>query len=237
MEFWKQWAVRFALGNDRWERVVHLLVGAGLVVVAVLPGWPQLTVTLAVNKTGVLSSVPLGAVLSASVLFLWAAFSGGVSWVHTRGPYLRLANDLTLDSMLIYRLRVWNDGIPCRAKVTVTSVTDNTGTSLVDANHLPIELPWTNITGRPLIGKHDRDGESVAVAGFSWVADRKFRRPRFSVYIYGQPHPSIQLSRLRHRTLAIAIRAASPDHPHRKPVERTYYLTFGQLIANKPRRQ
>jgi hypothetical protein len=235
MEFWKQWGVRFAIGNDLWERIVHLLVGISLVILTLVPGLPPAKVTLEIGKATVLTATPLGAVLSATVLVVWAAVSGGISWVLSRGPYLRLGDTLTLDSLRIYRLRVWNDGIPASPKVIVTSVRDSEGNSLVDANHLPIELPWTNIAGRPLIGKNDRIGESVAVAAFVWAGDRRYR-PRFSIYIYGQPQPSIQLARLRHRTLAIHISASSPDHPHRQPIDRTYCLTFDQLRANKPRR-
>ena len=148
-------------------------------------------------------------------------------------PRLVLSNLLELDSIDHWRFTCWNRGRSCEVRAQVVGATDDRGNVLIDPQHLPIELPWTHLTGRPRIGRNDRLGQTASIVAYQYqagIGTRRFRTlPRLALFIYGENWKPFlgQVSRFRYKTVSIKLSVDSPtDYPNIEAVEHTYRLTF-----------
>jgi hypothetical protein len=186
-----------------------------------------------------LPSVPQELALPVLILLLTGLYVTAKWSTWTSRPVLILSDRLELDTLDVWRLTCWNKGKACEVRAQLLGAIDDAGHALVDPQHLPIELPWTHLSGRPRLGPNDRLGATAPVLTYNWqagIGQRRFRTlPRYALQVYGgtwQPFLG-QISRFRNRTLSITVAVDAPEQPEIQAVEHTYRLAFDRTLPTR----
>lgn len=220
--FLSEWARLVALGRSRTAglvRVIGLLVGLGIAVRVTSPVQGDITLFGSTHHW----KQPLGWVIAAGGLVLWAFVACGAAWVHTRGASLRLDKRLTADpSANCFRLRLWNNGTATRPEVQVTHVIDEQGTWLVDQTQPPFEVPWSHEPPgqRALLSAAHKEGKTVGVLLTYLMSSGP---PRLRIFGVGNHQPWVNNGQAPNFKFFMRLVAQTPEFLHATTAVSVWY--------------